>query len=115
MFTCSFLNDQAGRRSIVPGAFTAGIACVLLQAAYNELGIQRIKYVGRISRQPDDSPVQTEAPAEPSLKTRFLGALGVRMLSDEELLAKFRREREIHLKKIQELEQELEKHDGEPQ
>jgi len=84
------------------------MACVLLQAAYNELGIQRIKYVGRLSQVSETSPVPSETPAKPSLTTRILGVVGVRPLSDEELLVKFRREREKHSKKIQELEQELE-------
>ncbi|KAJ7444933.1 hypothetical protein FB451DRAFT_1056111 [Mycena latifolia] len=98
----------SGRRTIAPGAFTAGLACVLLQAAYNELDIQRIKYVGKISRPPEISVVPTEAPSKLSLKTRILALLGVKLLSDEELLGKYRRERDIHLKKIQELEQEME-------
>ncbi|KAJ6597056.1 hypothetical protein DFH09DRAFT_110519 [Mycena vulgaris] len=97
----------SGRRTIASGALTAGIVCVLLQAAYNELGIQRIKYVGKIS-QPNINEVPTYAPAKPSLTTRILGTFGVRMLSDEELLVKFRRERDVHLKKIQQLERELE-------
>ncbi|KAF8212058.1 hypothetical protein K438DRAFT_1805885 [Mycena galopus ATCC 62051] len=78
----------------------------LLQAAYNELGIQRIKYVGRLPQAPEVVPLET--PTKPAVTTRILGVLGVRFLSDEELLVKFRREREKHLQKIQELEQKLE-------
>lgn len=84
------------------------MACVLLQAAYNELGIQRIKYVSKLSQQPGPNAVTPEVPTKPSLTTRLLGVLGVRSLSDEELLVKFRRERENYLKKIEELERELE-------
>ncbi|KAJ7940460.1 hypothetical protein B0H13DRAFT_1938198 [Mycena leptocephala] len=98
----------AGRRTIGPAAITAGMACVLLQAAYNELGIQRIKYVSKLSQQRETSAALPETPVKPSLSTRILGTLGVRILSDEELLIKFRREREKHLKKIEQLERELE-------
>ncbi|KAJ6525622.1 hypothetical protein B0H19DRAFT_1198028 [Mycena capillaripes] len=98
----------AGRRTTGPAAITAGMACVLLQAAYNELGIQRIKYVSNLSQQSETSAVTPEVPVEPSLSTRFLGVFGVRSLSDEELLVKFRRERETYLKKIEELERGLE-------
>ncbi|KAL5639733.1 hypothetical protein ACGC1H_006352 [Rhizoctonia solani] len=34
-----------GARAIVPGALTASLACVLVQAAVNELAVQRIRYV----------------------------------------------------------------------
>ncbi|KAJ7741585.1 hypothetical protein DFH07DRAFT_55648 [Mycena maculata] len=99
----------AGRRTVVPAALTAGLACVLLQAAYNELGIQRIKYVGKHSPQLETSlvPVETTTPVKQSLTTRILGTLGVKQLSDEELLVKLRRQRETHLEKIRELEGEL--------
>ncbi|KAJ7709751.1 hypothetical protein B0H17DRAFT_236697 [Mycena rosella] len=93
---------KSGRQAVAPGAVTAGIACVLLQAAYNELAIQRIKYIGKVSQHPTIAvPVEG-----PSLKTRILGAFGLKELSDEELLGKLRREREKHLRKIQELELE---------
>ncbi|KAJ7775036.1 hypothetical protein B0H16DRAFT_1303382, partial [Mycena metata] len=95
-----------GRRTVVPAAITAGIACVLFQAAYNELGIQRIKYVGRLSQQPKAVPA-APPPAGPSLTARILGAFGVKPLSDEELLLRFKRERDKHLKRIEELEREV--------
>ncbi|KAF7363589.1 WD-REPEATS-REGION domain-containing protein [Mycena sanguinolenta] len=96
----------SGRRSIGRAAITAGMACVLLQAAYNELGIQRIKYIGRLS-QPKTSPTSPDT-TKTSIGSRILGLLGAKPLSDEELLSKFRRERDKHLQRIQELEQELE-------
>ncbi|KAJ7271950.1 hypothetical protein B0H12DRAFT_1215875 [Mycena haematopus] len=97
----------SGRRTIGRAAITAGMACVLLQAAYNELGIQRIKYLGRLSQAPETSPVPPET-IKSSVASRILGLLGARPLSDEDLLSKYRREKDKHLKKIQELEQELE-------
>ncbi|KAG8684017.1 hypothetical protein FRC11_012732, partial [Ceratobasidium sp. 423] len=36
---------RSGARAIVPGALTAGLACALVQAAANELAVQRIRYV----------------------------------------------------------------------
>ncbi|KAJ7172309.1 hypothetical protein C8R46DRAFT_143689 [Mycena filopes] len=98
----------AGRRTIAPAAITAGIACVLLQAAYNELRIQRIKYVGKLSQQPKAVPIPPPPNTGPPLTTRILGALGVKPLSDEELLLRLRRQREKHLTRIQQLEEELE-------
>ncbi|KAJ7510042.1 hypothetical protein B0H11DRAFT_1957344 [Mycena galericulata] len=99
----------AGRRTIIPAAFTAGLACVALQAAYNELDVQRIKYLGTRSPQPEINtvPAPKTTTSKPPLTTRILGTFGIRILSDEELLVKFKRERENHLKKIQELEREL--------
>ncbi|KAJ7046978.1 hypothetical protein C8F04DRAFT_1062368 [Mycena alexandri] len=95
-----------GRRTVAPAAITAGIACVLFQAAYNELGIQRIKFVGKLSQQPKAVP-PPPTPAGPSLTARILGAIGVKTLSDEELLLRLKRERDKHLNKIEELEREV--------
>ncbi|KAJ6502385.1 hypothetical protein C8R45DRAFT_818850, partial [Mycena sanguinolenta] len=100
----------SGRRTIGRAAITAGMACVLLQAAYNELAIQRIKYIGRLS-QPETGPASSDT-TKTSAGSRILGLLGAKPLSDEELLSKFRRERDKHLQKIQELEQELETEGG---
>ncbi|KAJ7097770.1 hypothetical protein B0H15DRAFT_1007626 [Mycena belliarum] len=99
---------QTGRRTVAPAALTAGIVCILLQAAYNELGIQRIRYVGKISRPPEISPAPPQDPPQPAFKTQILGMFGLKLLSDEELLGRYRRERDKHMKKIEELEQELE-------
>lgn len=81
---------------------------MLLQVAYNEMDIQRIKYVGRLSQAPETVVVPVEKPTTPSVTARLLGLFGAKSLSDEELLAKLRREREKHLKRMQELEQDLE-------
>lgn len=82
------------------------MACVALQSAYNELAIQRIKYVGKLSQQAETSTPPTEV--RPPLGTRILATLGVKTISDEELLDRLRREREKHLEKIQELQREIE-------
>ncbi|KAJ7685353.1 hypothetical protein DFH06DRAFT_969222, partial [Mycena polygramma] len=97
---------MAGRRTVAPAAITAGMVCALLQAAYNELGIQRIKYVSKLP-QSAGVPIP-EVPPTPSLTSRILGAVGVQLLTDEELLMKLKQGREKHLKKIAELERELE-------
>ncbi|CUA68653.1 hypothetical protein RSOLAG22IIIB_08028 [Rhizoctonia solani] len=36
---------RGGARAIVPGALTASLVCVVVQAAVNELAVQRIRYV----------------------------------------------------------------------
>ncbi|KAK7019331.1 WD-repeats-region domain-containing protein [Favolaschia claudopus] len=96
----------AGRRTIGRAATTAGIACVVLQVAYNELAIQRIKYVAGLSQTSAAGVKQPEF-SEP-WTTKMLSVLGVRPVSDEELLDKLRRERTKHLEKIQELEHQVE-------
>ncbi|KAJ7174016.1 hypothetical protein C8R43DRAFT_634420 [Mycena crocata] len=99
---------MAGRGTVAPAALTAGMACIILQAAYNEVRVQRIKYVGKISRPPKSNPVPTEAPSKQPLSSRILGFFGLKVITDEELLTRLKREREGHLKKIQELEREIE-------
>ncbi|KAJ7063494.1 hypothetical protein C8F01DRAFT_1133239 [Mycena amicta] len=98
----------AGRRVILPAALTVGAASVVLQAAYNELHVQRIKYIGQLSRPPPPEPESVIEAHKPPLRERILGALGVRTLSNEELLVKLTHERERHLKRIAELEVEKE-------
>nr|GAT60083.1 predicted protein [Mycena chlorophos] len=101
----------AGRRVILPAALTVGTASVLLQAAYNEIHVQRIKYVGRRTQTPP-APV-VEPTRKPPLRERLLNAFGVRTLTDEELLVRYKQERERHLQRIKELEVQLEKEERE--
>ncbi|KAF7304952.1 N2227 domain-containing protein [Mycena kentingensis (nom. inval.)] len=91
----------AGRRTIIPAALMTGVACVALQAAYNELRVQRIKYIGKRAAGP---PIDDD---KPPLADRILGALGVRPLSNEDVIEKLKRERERYLQKIERLEAQL--------
>ncbi|KAF7294750.1 WD-REPEATS-REGION domain-containing protein [Mycena indigotica] len=96
----------AGRRVVLPAALTVGAVSLVLQGAYNELHVQRIKYIGNASRQPTVVPVVVEPDKRP-LRQRMLEAVGIRTLSNEEILDKLKQERERHLARIAELEAEL--------
>lgn len=102
----------AGLKAVVPGAATAAIACTLLQCVYNELGIARLKYVSRmgndaqaLSRTP--TPPEPLEPPKPAMQ-RILVALGLHEVSDDEYLAKMKRTRDIYMKRLAVLEQQLE-------
>jgi hypothetical protein len=92
----------------LPGALTAGAICTLLQLAYNELGILRLKYVSRYPSpvQPLHHPPPVAVVPQKHTLERILITLGMRSLSDEEYLRKLKTTRDIHLKRIEELELE---------
>ena len=103
----------AGRRAILPGALTAGAVCTVLQLAYNELGVLRLKYISRHTKDPLvgrhlPSPPPIAVVAQKPILERILVAFGMQPLSDEEYLTKLKYTRDIHLKRIKKLEQQLE-------
>jgi len=90
------------------------IFCTLGQALYNEFGVQRIKFISRrypIPSQPSTpialEPSEPPAPKRPLLE-RMISAIGLNKLSDEEYLAQMREERAVYLRRIAELEAQLE-------
>ncbi|KAF8912109.1 hypothetical protein CPB84DRAFT_1957752 [Gymnopilus junonius] len=109
---------QASRRAVLPGMVTTGVVCTLLQYGFNELTVLRLRYISKLkeenrtavvmphSRPRDASQVSTES-STPVLKT-LLSFLGVRPMSDEEYLAKMKRTRDAYLKRIAELELQVE-------
>jgi hypothetical protein len=82
------------------------------QLAFNELEVQRVKYVSRLrERQARPSPAEpspppsTEPPALP-LDVAFWRWLGVKKITPEEHLVKLRGERDLVWVEIQRLERE---------
>lgn len=84
------------------------------QVLYNEIGVQRIKFISRRYIIPSQPPTPTvSVPAEPPLPKqplldRVIHAIGINRLSDEEYLAQMREERAAYLRRIAKLEAQLE-------
>ena len=90
------------------------VFCTFGQALYNEFGVQRIKFISRRYHIPSQSPTpmalepsEPPAPKRPLLD-RMINAIGLNRLSDEEYLAQMREERAVYLRRIAELEAQLE-------
>jgi len=91
------------------------VFCTLGQMLYNEIGVQRIKFISRRYPIPSQLPTPptvsrlTEPPVpKKSLLDRMIHAIGVNKLSDEEYLAKMREDRVAYLRRIAKLETQLE-------
>ena len=111
---------QAGRLTIVSGAVTASTVCIMLQYACNELGIAKLRYVSRL--QEENRLLKTQSSSnqlqngssnqayEPSSSVfqRLLKVIGLAPVSDEEYLLKLKRSREVYLKRMVELEKQVE-------
>ncbi|GLB34659.1 hypothetical protein LshimejAT787_0202240 [Lyophyllum shimeji] len=95
---------KSGRKAVVPGALTVGALCTLLQLAYNEAGVIRLRYISGLNE-----PARATSSTSPSksLGERFLGLFGVRQVTDEQYLVKLKATRDAHLTRIAELEQQL--------
>ena len=107
----------------MPGVVTAGLVCTMLQFAYNELGIARIKYVSRKLQPPPPPPApstsssvvpqpalpapQVDDEPKPSLSERVFTALGWHKVSDEQYLERLKLKRGMYLHRIAELEKEM--------
>ncbi|KAG6817794.1 hypothetical protein H0H87_003202 [Tephrocybe sp. NHM501043] len=97
---------KSGPRAILPGALTISAACTLLQILYNEASISRLRYISGLKNK---SPA-VEAPAAPPIKPtleRFLSFIGVRQVTDQQYIDKMKATRDMHLKRIAELEQQI--------
>jgi hypothetical protein len=108
----------AGPKAILPGALTASALCTLLQLAYNELGVSRLRYISRLKEEssmpktPASSTTHSpiiSSEASKSFSARILTTLGLQPLSDQEYLDKMKMTRETYLKRIAILEEQLEK------
>lgn len=95
---------KSGTRAFLPGALTIGALCTLLQLAYNEVGITRLRYISGLK---DSASARPSAPPSKPLTERFLSLLGVKQVTDEQHIAKLKATRDGHLKRIAELEQQL--------
>ncbi|KAF8077661.1 hypothetical protein FPV67DRAFT_1684285 [Lyophyllum atratum] len=95
---------KSGPRAILPGALTIGALCTLLQLAYNEASITRLRYVSGLNV---STPATPAAPPSKPLFERFLTLFGVQPVTDEQYVEKMKKTRDGHLKRIAELEQQL--------
>jgi len=93
------------------------VFCTLGQVLYNELGVQRIKFISRRYAVPA-SPVVAVLPEPPVPKQplfdRMIHALGLKKLSDEEYIAQMKEKRAAYLRRIAKLEAQLEDKNSEP-
>ncbi|KAF9469369.1 hypothetical protein BDZ94DRAFT_1182175 [Collybia nuda] len=106
---------KSGPKAILPGALTAGAICTLLQMAYNELGVTRLKYISRLNKEDPISKIDVPSISTPipqggakSFSEKVLTLVGLQPISDDEHLAKMKIKRETYLKRIAELEAQLE-------
>lgn len=86
-----------------------GAAATVLQYGYNELRVVRLRYISSLQRSEENRKSTgtalnqiTDSPFQSLLKL-----FGVVPISDEEYLAKLKRSREIYLKRIGELENQI--------
>ncbi|KAF9265580.1 hypothetical protein L218DRAFT_147397 [Marasmius fiardii PR-910] len=116
----------SGLRVALPAAVTVGSACTGLQFLFNQLRISRLRYLSATAIHPEEakvtpptlvtspsptSPTYTssnESPkSESNWTTSLLRFIGMTPLSDEEYLTKLRSQREAYLKRIAELQSQI--------
>ncbi|KAI9466163.1 hypothetical protein BJY52DRAFT_329801 [Lactarius psammicola] len=110
---------RRGTRGALTGMMFGSVFCTVGQLLYNELGVQRVKFVSRTSpaashRLPFPSAsgvTDISVPKEP-LFERMIHAIGLKRVSDEEYLAQMREERAKYLQRIAELEAKLQADKG---
>ncbi|OCH93409.1 hypothetical protein OBBRIDRAFT_725005, partial [Obba rivulosa] len=108
VFTGGVFNAWThGRKTVVPGMLTVSVVCTVLQLAYNEFNIARIKYVSRKTEKVQASNSGgSEGQPQKTFTNRAMGWLGLRPMSDEEYIAVLERQRNGYLHRIEELEAE---------
>jgi hypothetical protein len=87
------------------------VFCAVGQLLYNELGVQRVKYVSRSSPTASPRPplpissgiTELPVPKEPFFD-RMIHTIGLKRVSDEQYLDQLREQRAAYLRKIAELE-----------
>ena len=106
--------SSGGIRGTFTGMMFGTVFCTLGQMLFNELGVQRIKFISRRYPIPSQPPTPTvpELAVSPIIKQplldRMIHAIGINRLSDEEYLTQMREERAAHLRRIAKLEAQLE-------
>jgi len=101
---------RRGIRGTFTGMMFGSVFCTLGQVLYNEIGVQRIKFISRRSRPRTPTVPELAEPRIPKqpLLDRMIHAIGINRLSDEEYLSQMREERAAHLRRIAKLEAQLE-------
>jgi hypothetical protein len=112
----SMVLPLGGTRGTFTGLTFGSVFCTLGQLLYNEFGVQRIKFISRRYPIPSEPPTRTPivleaseppAPKQPLLD-RIIHAMGLNRLSNEEYLVRLREERAAYLRRIADLEAQLE-------
>ena len=107
----------AGRTAIVPGLLMGTAVAATLQYTYNEINLSRLRFISKLnqeSRTAVSKPVirPQNTPSNPELTENwmdvFLKAIGMTPITDEEYVVKMKKTREVYLKRIHELEMQLE-------
>jgi len=116
MSSFSYAWSIAGRRAIVPGALTVGAVCTVLQYGFNELSVSRLRYIARLEEENKtvvEKPsvgtlreTQDDIPAPPAFQS-LMKMIGFIPVSEEEALNKMTKTRDAYLKRIAELEREI--------
>ncbi|KAK2466706.1 hypothetical protein APHAL10511_000964 [Amanita phalloides] len=104
---------KSGPAAVLPGAATAATICVLLQYAFNEAGIARLRYASRHYASPAEPPLHhgldyERSEPSPTLAQRMLNVIGVRKMADDEYLNQMKKTRDHHLRRMAQLEMQLE-------
>lgn len=104
----------------MPGAMTGGILCSLLQLAFNELRVWRVRYVFRErgdqsvdalptfasqASSPKTRSAESEADKQPAWE-RFLFLVGMHKMTEEEHIKTLQDQRDAVLRRIAMLEEE---------
>jgi hypothetical protein len=102
-----------GTRGTFTGMMFGSVFCTLGQVLYNEIGVQRLKFISRRYLIPPQPPAPTVSGAEPPmpkqpLLDRIIHVIGINKLSDEEYLTQMREKRAAYLRRIAKLESQLE-------
>lgn len=92
--------------------------CALIQIAYNEASITRLKLIARkkeaavLRENPPPPPIHSiPEPRQQStpIMGRILDALGMKPLPTEEYIRRLKKTRDLHLAEIQKLEEQIER------
>ncbi|KAI0054019.1 hypothetical protein FA95DRAFT_1600518 [Auriscalpium vulgare] len=106
-FTGSILNAwRRGSRGVLPGLAFGALGCSIVQLLYNEVEVQRVKYVSRTLREASTraaEPVESPETKRPFIE-RVKGLFGMKTLSDDEYLEQLKADRDRFLTRIAELE-----------
>lgn len=97
------------------------VVAAILQYSYNEINLSRLRYISKLKQEnrtavpkpvikPRNSPPSLE-PTETWMEV-FLKTIGMTPVTDEEYIAKMKKTRNVYLKRIHELEVQLETESG---
>ncbi|KAF9532221.1 hypothetical protein CPB83DRAFT_890967 [Crepidotus variabilis] len=98
---------RTGPRTSLSGALTVGAVCTALQYGFNELSIVRLRYISNLQQQSNCSFEETHDNSSDGAFHSLMKLFGVIPVSDDDYLSKLRRSRELYVKRIAELEAQI--------